>query len=40
LTGWITGIAVAVGFNFIAKKMGGIDAKYVSTVEGKSAPSP
>jgi hypothetical protein len=32
LTGWITGIAVALGFNFIAKRLGGINAKYVSTV--------
>jgi|ERR1700688_4147640 len=30
LTGWITGAFAAVSFNVIAKKMGGIDAKYVS----------
>lgn len=32
LTGWITGIASALGFNFIAEKVGGIPAKYVSVV--------
>jgi hypothetical protein len=32
LTGWITGAAIALCFNLVAKKMGGIDAKYVSTI--------
>jgi hypothetical protein len=31
LTGWITGTAIAVCFNLVAKAIGGIDAKYVST---------
>lgn len=30
LTGWMTGVLVAVCFNVIAKLTGGIDAKYVS----------
>ena len=30
LTGWITGITVVLSFNLIAKKIGGIDAKFVS----------
>ena len=29
LTGWITGIAAALCFNFLAKQMGGIDASFV-----------
>ncbi len=32
LTGWITGIAMALGFNFIAKKIGGVGVKCVSIV--------
>lgn len=28
-TGWITGVAAALCFNFFAKRMGGVDAKYV-----------
>jgi hypothetical protein len=32
LTGWITGAAIALCFNIIAKTMGGTDAKYVSTI--------
>ena|ERR1035437_4711294 len=31
LSGWITGAAAVICFNFVAKKMGGIDAKFVST---------
>jgi Flp pilus assembly protein protease CpaA len=40
LTGWLTGMALAVFFNFIAKRMGGIDAKYVSVAidEGSEKP--
>lgn len=37
LTGWITGIAAALCFNFIAKQTGGIDAKYVSVIPDKSS---
>jgi hypothetical protein len=33
LTGWITGVVVAVCFNVIAKLTGGIDAKYVSVAK-------
>lgn len=32
LTGWITGAVLTMCFNFVAKQMGGIDAKYVSAV--------
>jgi hypothetical protein len=32
LTGWITGAAIALCFNVVAKATGGIDAKYVSTI--------
>lgn len=28
-TGWITGVAAALCFNFFAKRMGGVDTKYV-----------
>jgi len=31
VTGWITGAAVTICFNFVAKQLGGIDASYVST---------
>jgi hypothetical protein len=37
LTGWITGIAMALCFNFIAEKTGGIDAKFVSAGLGKKS---
>jgi hypothetical protein len=37
LTGWITGAFAAVCFNFIAKPMGGIDAKFVSVAEDKQS---
>ena len=30
LSGWITGVALTLCFNFIAQKTGGIDAKFVS----------
>jgi hypothetical protein len=36
LTGWITGIAFTLCFNFIAQKNGGIDAKFVSVANGDS----
>jgi hypothetical protein len=32
-SGWITGVAVTLCFNFIAEKTGGIDAKFVSAAE-------
>jgi|SRR5689334_12316517 hypothetical protein len=32
LSGWITGVAGALCFNAVAKQTGGIDAKYLSTV--------
>jgi hypothetical protein len=38
LTGWITGIALTLCFNFIAQTTGGIDAKFVSVANGDSAP--
>lgn len=40
LTGWITGIAVALAFNFTGMKIGGINAKYVSvaTLEASARP--
>jgi hypothetical protein len=37
LTGCITGAAVAVCFNFVAQKIGGIDAKFVSLAGDDSA---
>src|SRR5437764_9107481 len=37
LTGCITGAFVAVGFNFVAEKTGGIDAKFVSVAGDDSA---
>jgi hypothetical protein len=30
LTGWLTGATAALSFNVVAKRLGGIDAKYVS----------
>jgi hypothetical protein len=39
LSGWITGAAIALGFNFVAEKTGGVDAKFVITGEDPS-PSP
>jgi hypothetical protein len=35
LTGWITGAVATLCFNVVAKQLGGIDAKYVSTVNGE-----
>ena len=32
LTGWISGIALVLLFNLIAKKVGGINAKYFSVI--------
>jgi hypothetical protein len=33
LTGWLTGMTVAFCFNFTAKRMGGVDAKYFSVAQ-------
>jgi TM2 domain-containing membrane protein YozV len=30
VTGWITGAVAALGFNIVCRRLGGIDAKYVS----------
>jgi hypothetical protein len=38
VTGWITGAAAALCFNLVAKQRGGIDTKYVSTIDGESLP--
>lgn len=39
-SGWVTGLALALCFNLIAKQAGGIDAKYViATVEDAPAKS-
>jgi hypothetical protein len=35
-SGWITGAAFACCFNFAARKIGGIDAKFVSVADDKS----
>ena len=40
ITGWITGAAAALSFNFVAKKMGGVEAKYFTTVEEKESTQP
>jgi hypothetical protein len=43
LSGWITGVVGALCFNAVAKRTGGIDAKYVSTVvivENSPKPTP
>jgi hypothetical protein len=32
LTGWVTGAVMTLCFNLIARQVGGIDVKYVSTV--------
>ncbi len=37
VTGWLTGAAAAMCFNVVAKRMGGIDAKYVSTTAQSEA---
>ena len=39
LSGWITGVAIALGFNFVAQKTGGIDAKFVAVAEDVSLSS-
>jgi hypothetical protein len=36
-SGWITGVTVTLCFNFIAKKTGGIDARFVSAGNDDSA---
>jgi hypothetical protein len=36
VSGWITGIVVALCFNFVAKNMGGIEAKFVSTLNDEA----
>jgi hypothetical protein len=36
LSGWITGIATSLGFNFVAQKTGGIDAKFAAIDEDAS----
>ena len=36
LSGWITGVAISLGFNFVAQKTGGIDAKFVAVVDDAS----
>jgi len=36
LSGWITGVAISLGFNFVAQKTGGIDGKFVSVVDDAS----
>ena len=33
LTGWLTGTATALCFNFAARRMGGIDAKYFTVTQ-------
>jgi hypothetical protein len=33
LSGWITGVALTLCINFIARKTGGIDAKFVTVAE-------
>jgi hypothetical protein len=39
LTGWITGIAATLCFNFIAQKTGGISAKFVSVADAPATRS-
>jgi hypothetical protein len=36
VTGWITGAVFVLCFNFIAKRMGGIDAKFVAVRNGEN----
>jgi hypothetical protein len=33
ISGWVTGAVVVLVFNFVAKRMGGIDAKWLITEE-------
>ena len=40
ISGWITGAAAALCFNFAAKRMGGIDAKYFSTTDDEKSTNP
>ena len=35
ITGWITGAAAVIAFNVVAKKTGGIDAKYITTIDSE-----
>jgi hypothetical protein len=37
LSGWITGVALTLCVNFIARKTGGIDAKFVTVAEDAPA---
>jgi hypothetical protein len=37
LSGWITGVALTLCFNFIAEKTGGVDAKFVTVAEDSAA---
>jgi len=37
LSGWITGAALTLCFNFIADKVGGVNAKFVTVAEDASA---
>ncbi len=37
LSGWITGVALTLCFNFIARKTGGMDATFVTVAEDASA---
>jgi hypothetical protein len=37
LCGWISGLAVGLCFNFVARRTGGIDAKFVSVADDYSA---
>jgi len=37
LSGWITGVALTLCFNFIAEKTGGVDAKFVTVAEDLAA---
>jgi len=37
ITGWITGAAAVISFNFVAEKMGGIDAKFITTINDEKS---
>jgi len=37
ISGWITGAAAVICFNLVAKWMGGVDARFVSTIDDESA---
>jgi hypothetical protein len=40
VTGWITGVTVALCFNAVAKETGGIDAKYVVVASDDATANP